>query len=92
MDCSPPGFSAHGIFQVRVLEWGAIAFSNNVILLRHKKEWGWVICSEVGEPKVCCSESVQFSQSLLTLQPHGLQYASFSVNHHLLEFAQTHVR
>ena len=27
MDCSPPGFSIHGIFQVRVLEWGAIAFS-----------------------------------------------------------------
>ena len=27
MDCSPPGLSAHGIFQARVLEWGAIAFS-----------------------------------------------------------------
>ena len=27
MDCSPPGSSVHGIFQVRVLEWGAIAFS-----------------------------------------------------------------
>ena len=26
MDCSPPG-SVHGIFQARVLEWGAIAFS-----------------------------------------------------------------
>ena len=24
MDCSPPGFSIHGIFQARVLEWGAI--------------------------------------------------------------------
>ena len=27
MDCSPPGSSVHGIFQARVLEWGAIAFS-----------------------------------------------------------------
>ena len=27
MDCSPPGSSLHGIFQARVLEWGAIAFS-----------------------------------------------------------------
>ena len=27
MDCSPPGSSAHGIFQARVLGWGAIAFS-----------------------------------------------------------------
>ena len=27
MDCSPPGSSVLGIFQARVLEWGAIAFS-----------------------------------------------------------------
>ena len=27
MDCSPQGSSFHGIFQARVLEWGAIAFS-----------------------------------------------------------------
>ena len=27
MDCSPPGSSVHGIFQTRVLEWVAIAFS-----------------------------------------------------------------
>ena len=30
MDCSLPGSSVHGIFQVRVLEWGAIAFSDNM--------------------------------------------------------------
>ena len=28
MDCSLPGSPVHGIFQARVLEWGAIAFSN----------------------------------------------------------------
>ena len=28
MDCSLPGSSTHGIFQARVLEWGAIAFSD----------------------------------------------------------------
>ena len=27
MDCSLPGFSVHRIFQAKVLEWGAIAFS-----------------------------------------------------------------
>ena len=27
VDCSRPGSSVHGIFQARVLEWGAIAFS-----------------------------------------------------------------
>ena len=31
VDCSLPGSSVHGIFQARVLEWGAIAFS--------KKRW-----------------------------------------------------
>ena len=32
MDCSLPGSSVHGIFQARVLEWGAIAFP--VLVLR----------------------------------------------------------
>ena len=30
MDCSLPGSSIHGIFQARVLEWGAIAFSKYI--------------------------------------------------------------
>ena len=32
MDCSPPGSSVHGFFQARVLEWGAIAFSDTIRL------------------------------------------------------------
>ena len=35
MDCSLPGSSIHEIFQARVLEWGAIAFSN-IIIAKHK--------------------------------------------------------
>jgi len=31
MDCSPPGSSVHGVFQARVLEWGAIAETNSAI-------------------------------------------------------------
>ena len=31
MDCSLPGSSIHGIFQARVLEWDAIAFSPYVL-------------------------------------------------------------
>ena len=31
MDCSLPGSSIHGIFQARVLDWGAIAFSPDII-------------------------------------------------------------
>ena len=33
MDCSLPGSSVHGIFQARVLEWGAITFSHEWVYL-----------------------------------------------------------
>ena len=33
VDCSLPGSSIHGIFQARVLEWGAIAFSKPSFIL-----------------------------------------------------------
>ena len=36
MDCSPPGSSIHGIFQARLLEWGAIAFSDTTNTLLFK--------------------------------------------------------
>ena len=38
MDCSLPGSSVHGIFQARVLEWVAIAFSNDKPRQRIKKQ------------------------------------------------------
>ena len=38
MDCSLPGSSVHGIFQARVLEWGAIAFSENSLASENMKE------------------------------------------------------
>ena len=38
MDCSLPGSSIHGIFQARVLEWGAIAFSNIIISTELKEK------------------------------------------------------
>ena len=36
MDCSLPGSSVHGIFQARVLEWGAIAFSDLDSILKSR--------------------------------------------------------
>ena len=33
MDCSLPGSSVYGIFQARILEWGAIAFSDTYALV-----------------------------------------------------------
>jgi len=38
MDCSLPGSSVHGIFQARVLEWGAIALSKLALKIHKKKE------------------------------------------------------
>ena len=47
MDCSPPGPSIHGIFQAKVLEWVAIAFS--------RETWdGWITAGQVAEPKLAC--------------------------------------
>ena len=44
MDCRLPGSSAHGIFQARVLEWGAIAFSGRSSIQSAKTrpgaDWG----------------------------------------------------
>ena len=34
MDCSLPGFSVHGIFQARILEWVAVSFSRGLSQLR----------------------------------------------------------
>ena len=31
IDCSLPGSSVHGIFQARVVEWGAIVFSDDKV-------------------------------------------------------------
>ena len=42
-DCSLPGSSIHGIFQARVLEWGAIAFSGN---------YGWKLPKPKKEPDI----------------------------------------
>ena len=57
MDCSLPGLSVHGIFQARVLEWGATAFSTTDMSLSQFQEMvkdreGW--CAAVhGVEKSC---------------------------------------
>ena len=42
MDCSLPGFSVHGIFQARILEWVAIPFSRGS---SQPRDWTWVSCT-----------------------------------------------
>ena len=76
MDCSLPGSSVHGIFQARVLEWGAIAFSRASYsthklggrrnLRDEKLRKGSGLCRGF----CCCS----IAQSCLTLQLHRLQH------------------
>ena len=53
MDCSLPGSSFHGIFQARVLEWGAIAFSLHQC---NKHELGQTLGGGEGQGNLeCCS-------------------------------------
>ena len=44
MDCSLPGSSVHGIFQARVLEWGAIAFTNYALCSTYFKFGNTILC------------------------------------------------
>ena len=53
MDCSPPGSSNHGIFQARVLEWGAIAFPGIVLL---------PLLSHFSRVRLCAIPSLGFSR------------------------------
>ena len=71
MDCSLPGSSAHGVFQARVLEWVAIAFSSktldvfllyqNVLELSNASgmSWNpapwWTPCNRVKISRAVCS-------------------------------------
>ena len=54
MDCSLPGSSVHGIFQARVLEWGAIAFSDLSLylsfIINHCKGFP---CGSAGKESAC---------------------------------------
>ena len=50
MDCSLPGSSAHGIFQARVLEWGAITCSERKDSLFNK--WFWEMWATTYKTKI----------------------------------------
>ena len=59
MDCSLPGSSVHGIFQARVLEWVAIAFSGHPQEGRTKE----------GTPEAVMSGTHLFKDKMLDLEP-----------------------
>ena len=57
MDCSPPGFSLHGLFQARILEWFALSFSRGSSWPR---DW----------TRVSCTEAVSLLTELPGKRPH----------------------
>ena len=64
MDCSLPGSSVHGIFQAKVLEWGAIVFSasNEYLgLISFKIDWFDLLLVQ-GTLRVFSSTTVQKHQ------------------------------
>ena len=58
MDCSPPGSSVHGVFQVRVLEWVAIAFS----IQKSKVSSFYSFIVSAFSPKYCYDQVKKFYQ------------------------------
>ena len=59
MDCSLPGSSVHGIFQARVLEWGAIAFSLYTVIYNY--QLFIIICTWL-YTKICSASQILRSE------------------------------
>ena len=83
MDCSLPGSSTHGIFQARVLEWVAIAFSffrnkMELILVAHTlfQEWRkmaiqWLNSAFSGQGSCSvCGQGTKIPQAMQRSQKH----------------------
>ena len=67
-DCSPPGSSVHGIFQARVLEWGAIAFSVLFVYEYSKTVSPFFLCFNIGLYLSQCNHLFPFQLSNSTQQ------------------------
>ena len=68
MDCNPPGFSIHGICKVRVLEWGAIAFSACRHIGVYSFWWVWNPGPNTPVPLDCLYSATQVSWFSLSSQ------------------------
>ena len=81
-DCSLPGSSIHGIFQARVLEWGAIAFSEKSIYIcfinyakafdcvDHKKLWKILKEMEIPDHLTCLLRNMYAGQEATVRSVH----------------------
>ena len=74
MDCSLPGSSVHGIFQARVVEWGATAFSALIVQLvknppaMQETQKIWVLTLGQEDP---LEKGMATHASILTGKSHG---------------------
>ena len=80
MDCSLSGSSVHGIFQARMLEWVAIAFSRGSSRPRDRTQVSGISCNgrySSTEPPGKAYSSVHFSRSVVSdsLRTHESQHA-----------------
>ena len=84
MNCSLPGFTFHGIFQARILEWVAISYSRGSSQPRDLTQVScfscsgrWILYHWTTWEVYHKLSSVQFSYSVMSdsLRPHGLQHA-----------------
>ena len=76
MDCSLPGSSIHGIFQARVLEWGAIAFSKELLYFTSKVQSTKGKIGETDVSKIMVKEFLAFFYS----QNHQFEQQSMPEN------------
>ena len=67
MDCSLPGFSVHGIFQARVLEWGAIAFSDPYMITLQILYWLLGPKTDDVKEKTALQPNILLEESLCTV-------------------------
>ena len=77
MDCSLPGSSVHGIFQARVLEWGAIAFSEvygRAYYIMEIKEY--CLDHPVQDQANCVKQGFSEILKQVQFQDHSVQFIS----------------
>ena len=79
MDCSLPGFSVHGVFQARVLEWGAILFTDQPLKCMEPAH----LAATVQSPSRLFSA---FSWVYLSLSPFPFMVKTITLNLPFLPF------
>ena len=80
MDCSPPGSSIHGIFQARVLEWGAIAFSDSFCYFLSNPSFMSILDSQCWSCHFCLWKSFSPSSLVTGASPVALVVENLPVN------------